>query len=207
MSNQSTVQPVNPLPGTRRRRARAVTRSAGVLVAAGAMVAAAFATAAPAGASAASSPGADLQAVAAVSPVTGWAPTGSMITPRARHAAARLADGRVLVAGGSLDFGFGNLIASSELYNPATGTWEAAADMPIAVADAAAVTLADDRPSVWGRALPSNRWWSLSRITDACGMTTIRGAGMFAAVDEPSDGDPREHGPTLGDERITMAAD
>lgn len=150
MSNQSTIQPGDPLSGTRRRRARALNRGAGVLVAAGAMVAAAFVVAAPAGASTTSAPGADLQTLAAASPSGGWATTGSMRTPRVRHAAARLADGRVLVAGGSNSVSYGVPLSSSELYNTDTGTWQTAADMPIAVADAAAVTLPDGTVLVAG---------------------------------------------------------
>jgi len=36
-------------------------------------------------------------------------------------------------------------------------------------------------------------------------MTTTRRADMFTADGKPSDDDPREHGPTLGDERTTLA--
>jgi hypothetical protein len=35
-------------------------------------------------------------------------------------------------------------------------------------------------------------------------MATTRRADMFTADGKPSDDDPREHGPTLGDERITL---
>ena len=37
------------------------------------------------------------------------------------------------------------------------------------------------------------------------GVTTSRRADMFTADGKPSDDDPREHGPTLGDERSTLA--
>jgi Protein of unknown function (DUF664) len=36
------------------------------------------------------------------------------------------------------------------------------------------------------------------------GMATTRRADMFTADGKPSDDDPREHGPTLGDERTTL---
>ena len=52
-----------------------------------------------------------------------WTPTGTLITARASHTATQLADGRVLVTGG-LDT-YGNPLASSELYDPVTGTWTA----------------------------------------------------------------------------------
>ena len=40
---------------------------------------------------------------------------------------------------------------------------------------------------------------------DNYGMTTTRRADMFTADGKPSDDDPRENGPTLGDERTTLA--
>jgi hypothetical protein len=52
--------------------------------------------------------------------------TGSMTMPRELHAAARLADGRVLVAGG---FDGNATLASAEVYDPPTGTFAAAASM------------------------------------------------------------------------------
>ncbi len=62
----------------------------------------------------------------AASPNT-WSSAGSMTQTREEHTATLLEDGRVLVAGGSID-GQTNL-ASAELYDPATGTWTAAAPM------------------------------------------------------------------------------
>jgi len=63
-------------------------------------------------------------------PTTGvFTPTGSMITPRAYHAAALLPDGRVLIASG---FGSGRPevnVDSAELYDPATGLFTATASL------------------------------------------------------------------------------
>ncbi|QRN93243.1 hypothetical protein JRI60_29055 [Archangium violaceum] len=60
-------------------------------------------------------------------PATGtWTSTGGMATARGFHAAAVLADGKVLVTGGGMD---GPTSARAEVYNPATGTWTATADM------------------------------------------------------------------------------
>jgi hypothetical protein len=43
-----------------------------------------------------------------------------------------------------------------------------------------------------------------SRIADDRRMATTRRADMFTADGRPSDDDPREHGPRLGDERVTL---
>ena len=68
-------------------------------------------------------------------PNTGiWAATGSMAEPRNAHATALLGDGRVLVAGG-LKGGLGgdlqpdHILASAEMFDPATGLWTATGPM------------------------------------------------------------------------------
>ncbi|WNG30488.1 kelch-like protein [Cystobacter fuscus] len=63
-------------------------------------------------------------------PATGtWSPTGSMATSRYRHTAALLPNGKVLVMGGYRDENLGTLLATAELYDPATGTWSATGPM------------------------------------------------------------------------------
>lgn len=52
-----------------------------------------------------------------------FSPTGSMSGPRLFHAAAPLQDGRVLVVGGSPDGSPLPGLATTEIYNPATGTF------------------------------------------------------------------------------------
>lgn len=61
-------------------------------------------------------------------PATGiWKATGSLLVARYHHTATLLADGRVLVAGGSNgQYPGGNSLATAELYDPASGTWTAA---------------------------------------------------------------------------------
>ena len=58
-------------------------------------------------------------------PSTGtWTFTGSLNNARFLHTATRLPDGKVLVAAGAdISGGFYFPIASAELYDPATGTW------------------------------------------------------------------------------------
>jgi hypothetical protein len=55
-----------------------------------------------------------------------FAVTGSMNTPRTGHTATLLQSGEVLVAGGA---DLNGPLTSSELYNPATGTWSLTGSM------------------------------------------------------------------------------
>ena len=83
-------------------------------------------------------------------PETGeWHGTGAMRTARRNHAAVGMADGRVLVVGGTYSASFGAL-ASAEVYDPGTGRWTAVADMAEARNDPAAVLLPDGRVLVAG---------------------------------------------------------
>ncbi len=52
----------------------------------------------------------------------GGAGTGRLVTARIGPTATLLLNGKVLVAGGSAP---GSILASAELYDPATGTWTA----------------------------------------------------------------------------------
>ena len=75
--------------------------------------------------------------------VDSWSTTGTMLTARYRHGAARLADGRVLVAGGSTA---GNTILSSaEIWNPVTGSWVGTAAMTTPRRGFTLTALADGR--------------------------------------------------------------
>ena len=55
-----------------------------------------------------------------------WTNTGSMGTARSNHIAVLLQNGKVLVAGGQNS---GGILASAELFDPATGTWGATGSM------------------------------------------------------------------------------
>ena len=60
-----------------------------------------------------------------------WTQVASMSTPRSLAQAVVLADGRVLVAGGSTgkDFANGKALTSTELYDPATDRWTPGKDL------------------------------------------------------------------------------
>ena len=71
-----------------------------------------------------------------------WSATGAMATARGYHSAIRLPDGTVLVAGGAtLIGGFAVTISSSEIYDPATGSWTSTASMNVARSSFALVLL------------------------------------------------------------------
>lgn len=70
-----------------------------------------------------------------------WAPAGTMVVPRILHAATRLEDGRVLVAGGSE--GGGPSSAPAELYDPVVNNWTQATPLGVA-RNLPTTTLLDD---------------------------------------------------------------
>src|SRR5215213_5305347 len=71
----------------------------------------------------------------------------TMLVERRGHTATRLADGRVLIAGGENGSGTLN---DTEIYNPTSGTFSAAANMATARADHSATLLADGRVLIAG---------------------------------------------------------
>jgi len=83
-------------------------------------------------------------------PATGsWSATGAMSNERVGATAARLADGRVLMAGGARSV-TSEKFASAELYDPATGSWSATGSLATPRAAATATVLADGRVLVAG---------------------------------------------------------
>ncbi|HEU6440627.1 MAG TPA: kelch repeat-containing protein [Terriglobales bacterium] len=93
----------------------------------------------------------------------GISPTGSMAASRVEEAAIRLADGRVLFAGGvpelkesvgtqnaGASVGGCGILASAELYDPASGTFSLTGSMATARMQPSAMLLADGRVLVVG---------------------------------------------------------
>jgi galactose oxidase-like protein len=83
-----------------------------------------------------------------------WTKTGSMTTPRLEQTATLLANGQVLVVGGSG--------SSAELYNPAAGKWTATGSMSTARIGYTATPLPDGRVLVAGGAELANQTVILS---------------------------------------------
>ncbi len=82
-----------------------------------------------------------------------FAATGSMGTARGRHAAAALADGRVLITGGLVPVGAGPTTIESkttEIFDPASGTFTPGPDMSVARFNHSAIALDDGRVLVLG---------------------------------------------------------
>jgi hypothetical protein len=99
-------------------------------------------------------------------PATGvWTATGSLHQRRSNHSAVLLSDGRVLVAGGASDEPPLDdvVVASAEIYDPATGSWTAVRPMIRARASFPAVLQHDGTVLVIGGVIETGG--------DLCGLT------------------------------------
>lgn len=79
-----------------------------------------------------------------------FAPGPSLLTPRARHTATTLMDGRILVAGGYDNKNFTGELASAEVYDPATDSFSATGPMAMKRYEHTATRLADGRVLIVG---------------------------------------------------------
>ncbi len=118
-----------------------------------------------------------------------WTPTGSMRTARASHTATILPNGMVLVAGGTGDNNAA--LASSELYNPASGTWSSTGNLHVARVSALAVLLPNGRVLTMGGCLSNDCLSSTTKSAEiynpASGTWTVTGSmhtgrAQFVAV-------------------------
>ncbi|HEX8439841.1 kelch repeat-containing protein [Archangium sp.] len=91
-----------------------------------------------------------------------WRTTGAMSAPRARHAAAPLPDGKVLVSGG-----YGNGFKSTaEVYDPATGSWRATGSMTSVRYDHTATPLPGGKVLVAGGQNGSGAYVPMAEVYD-----------------------------------------
>src|SRR5215469_5346420 len=77
-----------------------------------------------------------------------WTATGTLNFPRIGHTATLLANGQVLVAG--REDTSGNLVASTELYNPSTGKWAVTGSLETPRYDHTATLLANGEVLIAG---------------------------------------------------------
>jgi N-acetylneuraminic acid mutarotase len=125
-----------------------------------------------------------------------WTPTGTMLQPRSGHRATLLSGGKVLVTGGTAPGAPGDGTfdpfsrRTAEVFDPATGTWTAAADMPAGRALHRAVAIGDGKVLVVGGTGGGNdeAGFRSAVIYDAAANTWTTAAGLttgrwaFAAV-------------------------
>jgi N-acetylneuraminic acid mutarotase len=98
-----------------------------------------------------------------------WTPTGSMRTARASQTATLLSNGLVLVAGGTGDNG--GALASSELYNSASGSWSSTGGLHVARVSAQSVLLSNGTVLTMGGC-----------ITNDCLSSTTRSAEIYSPI-------------------------
>ncbi|WP_324961112.1 kelch repeat-containing protein [Archangium sp.] len=106
----------------------------------------------------------------------GWSATGSMATARYRQTSTLLPNGKVLVAAGNREGGRGVQIASTELYDPATGTWSSAGTLAHAREHHTATLLPNGRVLIAGGYTPSGRSSSVELYDPLTGTWSLTGS-------------------------------
>jgi hypothetical protein len=144
-------------------------------------------------------PGPSISSAEIYDPSAGtWTAAGDMSQARAFHTASTLADGRVLVAGGSQDlYPTWAFLASAELFDPSAGTWSPTGSMAQGRREHTASTLASGEVLVAGGAYGDLPTTSAERYDPAGG--TWRPAGSMAHARTAHTAS------TLGDGRVLVA--
>jgi hypothetical protein len=116
----------------------------------------------------------------------GFTPTGDLGVPRVFHTATRLADGRVLVTGGmraapgSTAEDPQSVLASAELYDPATGRWTMTGDLVHGRIGHSATSLPDGRVVIIGGGDPGGVYATAESYDPATGRFNDSGALVTA---------------------------
>lgn len=119
-----------------------------------------------------------LPSVYLYNPLSGWRRLADMYTPRAKHTAQLLSDGRVLIAGGDKSpyavtvNGFA--YASALLYDPALGTWTEASSLRSARASLVSVLLPSGRVLAMGQGTAVDQYVPQYTVTP-----TVSSQGYF----------------------------
>lgn len=114
-----------------------------------------------------------------------WTSTGSLHTARASHTATLLPNGLVLVAGG---VGNNNAaLASSELYNPASGAWSTTGTLHVARVSAQSVLLPNGKVLTMGGCISNDCLSSTTRSAEiynpSSGTWTVTGSMRTARAE------------------------
>jgi N-acetylneuraminic acid mutarotase len=113
-----------------------------------------------------------------------WNTGGALTTARSGFALVALNDGGALAAGGIGGLGTTRLeyLSSIERFDPVSSTWSAAADLPVPVAGASGIRLADGRVLVAGGAMRE------AELIDAEAGTYVSGLTADAELFDPEAG-------------------